>query len=158
MCCLALQTKEGKPARGVTAEEFKKEVLPAIMQAAQEKGLRQASYCFDNASVHKRAINLMEQAGEQKIVKKFMRIPAWPPDFNKVIEHSHAILQEAFFKALASSAVPAAIKGPGLRQLLSDTFFRAITKRPIAADVDTMKDTYKAVIAAKGDYPPPKFR
>ena len=41
---------------------------------------------------------------------------------------------------------------------LERLFYRVLTASSIAADVATLKDTYRAIIRAEGGYPPRKHR
>ena len=150
-----LQTKDGRQAQACTAEEFNTSVLPAVLRAAREKHIMNPTICIDNASIHRDAL-----AGEVAGLDKddFMEIPAHSPDFNKVAEHTHAILKKAFWEYVMDTPDAVPVKQPGifkvnrLKWVLDHVFRERITREGVATDAKSLKDAYKAVILAGGGY------
>ena len=143
-------TGEVRPARGPTGEEILKEVLPAALQGAKEKGITNPVIAMDNTDVHTPALATLRD--DEKLA-----IPTWSPDFMKVIEHNHSYVVAEFERELDKQG-GSRLKPMAHLQLLERVFKRMSTAERVGHDVDTLQDTYGAIIAAGGDYPAHHFR
>jgi hypothetical protein len=149
-----LQTTKGNPATGITKAEFGNfvaKVLDVLDARRAEAGLRRGEQfilCWDNAAVHKDAAAVVGDRAQR------WPQPAHSPDMNKPIEHVHGILDAHMHKWLAhmratqadTRLTPDMCKAELLRA------FNALPTTSIKADVQSLADTWQAIIAASGDY------
>lgn len=168
LACLHLQNTKGQAARAPTADELREVVFSGIQQAIYThptwSKLVAAGVVpilsLDNAPVHKAAMTEQYQADQRLIVDW---VPPYSPDLNKPIEHSHANTVRAFRK----EQYAAILRGQGLRSMgdipalferLEQCFKRANPLEAVRDDVHSLKETYAAVMACNGGYPPAAFR
>ena len=149
-----LQTKEGKEARGVTPEEFN-DLMRALVKKLQEDHQRSLKrgerwqISYDNAAVHTDA----EQA-----VPGINRLPHPPksPDMHKAVEHVHAWLtqkMQAWLLKQEAGKITAEAAKAQLRELFGQLHTESVMK-----DVNSLNDTYKAILSVGGRYPTKHFR
>lgn len=107
------------------------------------------SLSYDNAGPHSKA------AAHHRGMPRHPHPPK-SPDCQKVVEHVHSYLtgkmQAWLWEQRQAPVTPEAAKA----QL--ETAFSGYTITSLAADVDSLKGTYGAIIAAAGAYPAKKFR
>ena len=134
----------GEKAKGPTAEEFLKEVISEAKKAAEEKGIRNPIFAFDNASIHELAKGALPAS-------QVLKVPKWSPDFMKVIEHNHAYVVDRFERYLAKKRN---IKQPPsmFHNLLINCFRDATTKQVVSRDLRGLWPMLRATITVDGDY------
>lgn len=119
-----------------------------------EAGLQRNEHfiiCYDNATVHKTAHELLPTGWER------LPQPAHSPECNKPIEHVHGQMDQKMHSWLAEwrrdngDAQPT----PALCKAKCEQFFRALSAQKISDDVDTLPATWQAVVSAGGDHIPP---
>lgn len=154
-----MQTKDGRKAQGITSAEFV-EVMASIREAllAREnrKKLRAGErwlYSYDNDKVHMGAD--LREAGIE--LRERFDLPACSSDMHKVVEHVHGWLQGKMQKWLEDMD-DARLTVDACKAELDRLFYQVLTTNSIAADVATLKDTYRAIVRAEGGYPPKKHR
>ena len=156
---MLLQTKDGKPAQGITSEEFT-EVMGKIKAAAEapdnssklKRGERWL-YSYDNDKVHVGAD--LTKVGIMPALR--FELPPCSSDMHKVVEHIHAWLQMKMQQWLEDME-ECSLNAEQCKKQLQKLFFKHLQKSSIAADVASLKDTYRAIIAARGGYPAKKHR
>jgi hypothetical protein len=139
------------PARGETSEEFV-DIMCEIRDRVKYV-LANPLYCFDQPTIH--VGSKADAYFQQHCFKQddFFRIPPYSgPDFNKVIEHAHARLLKHIQPWINSQ----------LGGFTTSELFRQIdiaaheVNRPsiIRADVMSLRQTYRGIVANHGDYGP----
>lgn len=151
-----LQTVKGEDARDITAAEFAERVLPLVRKAVVEQKFKQRmsfvtdwQYSFDNATAHERWEEVITES------QRFY-LPACSPDMHKAVEHLHAQMElkmQIWMRQLGHKASLAECQ-----QQLEHIFFNEIKAESIRGDVRSLVDTYKAIVAAGGAYPPKQYR
>lgn len=118
--------------------------------ATDPKFKGQLIYSLDNDAAHQKAIPLLKAAG---VLNGSNRAPLPPlsPDMHKVVEHTHGTMM-GFFNEELGKLDDSARTVDFYIKMLSDIFFERITKEMIAEDTKSLRDTYRAIIAAKGGY------
>ena len=154
-----LQTKDGNPAQSITSAEFA-EVMGKIKAAVEDpsnsrklKRGEQWLYSYDNDKVHVGAD--LTRVGIMPTDR--FDLPACSSDMHKVVEHVHAWLQQQMQLWLEDMEEQSLSPDQCTRQL-QQIFFNQLQQSSIAADVATLKDTYRAIIAAGGGYPAKRHR
>jgi hypothetical protein len=154
-----LQTTTGNKAQGITAAEFN-DYLTSLLQELErrrgEAGLRRGEkwiLCFDNARVHSHAAEVMGNRAER-----------WPqpphsPDMQKVIEHVHGQLDKSMHTWLRKQRKtdPRAHITPAACQQEVQAAFNRLKADSILRDVNTLPDTWQAIVAAGGSYVSPEL-
>jgi aspartyl/asparaginyl-tRNA synthetase len=84
------------------------------------------------------------------------RIPAYSPEFNKVIEHAHARLKQAVQTALSKTSE--AWSFPMIKEIVEQAFQEVNTPATIKKDVESLTATYNQIVHAKGGHIPRRFR
>ena len=155
ICCHDLQTKKGTKARGCTSWEFMYWVMPEAYSQAVLAGIKDPIFAFDNNHIHHDVQEHPEMLGLAPA--NILKLPNYSPDFNKAIEHNHAYTQSAFMAELRDHPFDEPLDPVKLRQLLERVFFHHTTVKMVCTDVDSMRQTWDAVIERKGGYPIPKL-
>ena len=103
---------------------------------------------MDNAAFHNHPL---PQIGARRVT-----LPALSPELHKVVEHAIARIKQGFKRWLRDHPQSTSMHKAfaALHQIAQQQCSADIIKR----DVDSLRDTYNAVLAASGDYPPKKFR
>ncbi len=113
-------------------------------------------YSFDNDRIH----TVVEVLASLQINKRNrVPLPANSPDLHGVVERCIARLKRAFQQWLYDH--PAARTMEEYQQALKHLFFNDPTvasPRVINKQVEAMPKVYAAVVAAKGDHPPKRFK
>jgi hypothetical protein len=154
---ISLQTKSGGASKGLATKEFSfkaKSLIGKLKKKLTTSGKYKKKLMrvfYDKAKFHPPTVEALGVKGALLHV-----LPTNSPDMNKVVEHAHARVKKTFADLWAAN--PELItreQGVALlRRVLNDPeTFSGIKK-----DFLTMKQTYKAVITAKGGWPPSKFR
>jgi len=110
-------------------------------------------YSYDNDKVHMGA-DLTEvgiMPGDR------FALPPCSSDMHKVVEHTHAWLQGQMQKWLEDMEEHR-LTADACKLKLQHLVDSKLKQSSIAADVASLKDTYRAIIAARGGYPPKKYR
>ena len=154
-----MQRKDGKEAQGVTSHELG-EIMKQFVEKAQEPAdtahLRRGEhwlYSWDNDKVHRGAD--MTQAGIQP--EHRFHLPELSSEMHKVVEHVHAWLdrhmqlwlQTQHHKELTIDAC---------KQQLEHLFYNVLPKESIQKDVESLVETYEAVVLAGGGHVTKEFR
>jgi len=154
-----LQTKDGNPAQGITSEEFT-QVMGKIKAAAEasenSRKLKRGErwlYSYDNDKVHVGAD--LTKVGIMPALR--FELPPCSSDMHKVVEHIHAWLQMKMQQWLEDME-ESSLSAEECKKQLQELFFNNLQQSSIAADVASLKDTYRAIIAARGGYPAKKHR
>jgi hypothetical protein len=118
--------------------------------ASHPKFKGQLIYSFDNDSAHNKALPHLAAAGVLNGSNR-APLPALSPDMHKVVEHTHGTLMQHFNEMMeelddSPRTVEFYIKE------LKKIFFDRITPEMITADTRSLRETYTAIIAAKGGY------
>lgn len=127
------------------------ELLQVLEEKKTEVGLRRTqkwALCFDNAKVHGAAATVIHN-----------RADIWPqpphsPDMNKAIEHVHAQLDDKMHSWMRKMRreSPSVTLTPDLCKAQVKSFFYQLPPVKIGQDVKTLKETYRAIVAAGGKY------
>ncbi len=154
-----MQTKDGKKAQGITSAEFT-EIMSIIkdtlLTRENRKKLKAGEswlYSYDNDKVHQGAD--LTEAGIHP--KDRFDLPPCSSDMHKVVEHVHGWLQGRMQKWLEDKDEEK-LTVQECKAELERLFKHELKTESIAADVATLKDTYRAIIRAEGGYPPKKHR
>lgn len=138
----------------MTTEEFNvlMEELVSKLEEQAPLSLRRPErwqLSYDNAAVHSEA---------ERVVPGVYRLPhpRKSPDMHKVVEHMHAWLTQEMQVWLLKQEGPH-VDADAAKQQLQDSFYSYKTAS-IMADVNSLPDTYKAIIAAGGSYPIKHYR
>jgi hypothetical protein len=154
-----LQTKRGREAQGITSAEFTdimaqlREILQSRENSIKLRRGEQWLYSYDNDKVHMGAD--LTEAGIMPVER--FDLPACSSDMHKAVEHIHAWLQFKMQLWLEQQEEQR-LTVDACKAELERLFFHELKASSIAADVATLKDTYRAIIAAGGGYPPKKHR
>jgi DDE superfamily endonuclease len=148
-----MQTTKNAPAKGTTGQEMK-EIIEAVHLKALKKQQKDkhafeggVRVCWDNARPHKWA--------EKQLPKKsfkFVKIPPYSPDFNKVIEHRFNHIKRLFQQRVFDNPKIRTFKAAA--KLLKKVVNETVTQDAVMADASTMKQTLKAIYDADGGWPP----
>lgn len=108
---------------------------------------------MDNDTAHKRA-----RLDERCIWDRRMKysLPPLSPDMHKVVEHVHAFLVQAM-QAWRQTLWPHKPSEQQCKEKLVQLFY-SYQPASIQADVDSLPDTYQAIIDNAGMYPPKEYR
>ncbi|WIA15080.1 hypothetical protein OEZ85_001778 [Tetradesmus obliquus] len=153
------KTKKGKKARGVTSMEVN-DIMKLFKEKAEEPGnmahLRRGEhwlYSWDNDKIHKGAD--MSKMG----IKPEHRfdLPELSSDMHKTVEHVHGWLdhhmqlwlQKQNRKELTIDAC---------KQQLQHLFYNVLKKESIQRDVESLVETYEAIVLAGGGHVTSQFR
>lgn len=158
-----MQTNTGQePKKWVTGEfnnimkrvEKKVRALQKSRPNSFKGGVR---YVMDNALYHHQWM--------QQHSHKVYPTPSHSYEFNKVVEHlNNAIKQEAnreYFKLMAQQCqgdVPRYVTFEGALKIVEAAVKKMTRPESLLKDAKTMRDTFKAVIAAKGDSIAQKYK
>jgi hypothetical protein len=146
---------EEVPAKAETAEEFV-DVMCEVRDRVKYV-LPKPLYCFDQPSIHARPLAAEHFKKQNFTQEDFFSIPPYSgADFNKVVEHAHARL-----KKFIQPWINAQIHGLTVPEIFRMISIGALTvNHPtvIRADVMSLRQTYKGIIASKGGYGPKRDR
>jgi hypothetical protein len=154
-----LQTKQNKTAKGFTSEEFADFMgdLKAVMDSPEQSQLLRRGerwmYSWDNDKIHKGAD--LEEVGFEEGDR--FPLPELSSDMHKVVEHCHAWLDRAMQRWLEEQE-DEQLTGQQCMDELVRLFEQELPLEGIRKDVKSLKDTYRAVVAAAGGNVPAKFR
>lgn len=145
---------KARPARSPTAQEFVDFVVSvrAVMAAHFQHPL----YIFDNPWFHvgKEATRLFLESGFPD--EEMLKIPPYSPEFNKVVEHSHARLVPAVEAGVTAN--PNVWGFEPVCQIISEAFATVNTPEFIRRDTLTWTDTCDAIVEAEGGHIQHRFR
>lgn len=148
-----------KAAQDITKLEFRR-FLSELVDELQDKkraaelGRREGFILsIDNATVHLGADGLLPAGWE------VLPHPAYSPDCNKPIEHVHGQLDDLMHKWLlqwrrlhaGGNPTPAECKAQCL------AYFNALSPASLAADINTLPETWQEIINVGGSYTAGKF-
>jgi hypothetical protein len=159
-----LQTKGSpghppRPASDITTAEFNSifsELVQVLQDRKLEAGLRRTEHfiiCLDHATVHNEAATLLPQGWQ------LLPHPPHSPECNKPIEHVHGQMDEKVHSWLLEWRDTHGDSNPTPQQCtdVCRDFFTALPTSKIAADISTLPDTWRAVVAVRGDYIAPRL-
>jgi len=153
------KTKDGREAQGITSAEFTEimgTIREALLARENRKKLKAGQrwlYSYDNDKVHTGAD--LRQAGIQPSDR--FELPECSSDMHKVVEHVHGWLHSKMQRWL-EDVDEQRLTAAACKTELERLFNQVLDINSIAADVHTLKDTYRAIIRAEGGYPPKKHR
>lgn len=135
-------------------QEFKdllKNLKTELQARKEDAGLRrrdQFIIVLDHATVHNQAAQIL---GPGWVV---LPHPPHSPDCNKPIEHVHGQLDAKMKQWLVSIREQQPGVDPSVDQCKGQlvNFFSAIPTASIAADIDTLPDTWQEIVNQGGDY------
>lgn len=133
------------------ADDIVKRLLHVLSERKIEAGLRRNDkwyICFDHASVHNNVASLLGRNAE------LWPQPAHSPDFNKPIEHVHSQVDAAvkgWLKQQRQQNPQHRITPAESMQQVEDAFYR-ISTTSIKADIESLPNTWQAVVANGGGY------
>lgn len=110
-------------------------------------------FSYDNDKVHIGA----DLSSVGILEKDRFALPPCSSDMHKTVEHVHAWLQAQMQKWL-ETVEQQKLTPEMCQEQLEHIFYQQLKPSSIAADVASLKDTYQAIIAAGGGYPPKKYR
>jgi hypothetical protein len=158
--------QRGNPARGPTGQEFFQEVLAPVLAAAKNKLARKLEagvkplISFDNDRIHISALenNAVQLRKQYKWDSSTMRCPLSPysPDMHRVIEHTHGLATIKFRQWLYNN--PKHYEVHEYQAAFEAIYRECSSAAVISADVASLPDVYKAVIAENGGWPRHAFR
>jgi hypothetical protein len=124
----------------------------AIMEARK----MHPRFVFDNPYIHvgKKAMDFMHEKGIDPALH--FRIPAYSPEFNKVIEHAHARLQPAIQMELSKNREAWSFQR--VKDIVEQAFQEVNKPATIKKDVESLPATYKQILDAKGGHIPRRYR
>ena len=159
-----LQTKGGpghpsKPASDITTAEFNdifRELVQVLQNRKIEAGLTRTQgfiICLDHATVHSDAESLLPPGW------KLLPHPPHSPECNKPIEHVHSQMDEKMHSWLLEwrELHPGTNPTPQECKQQCEAFLTALPASRIAADINTLPDTWEAITAAGGGYIAPSL-
>ncbi len=150
---LPMQTTKNVLAKGTTGQEMKQIIEIVHRKALEEQRKAKDGFkggvrvCWDNARPHKWA--------EKQLPKrffKFVSIPPYSPDFNKVIEHRFNHIKRVFQQRVFDDPRIRTFKAAA--KLLKTVVEETVTPDIVMKDASTMKQTLRAVYDADGGWPP----
>lgn len=162
-----------REALGPTAREFAEVVMKPIIQAGRSlqnnakykryfPGDAETLYSFDSARIHQAALvkdpngtTLLTPYWFQEGVHR-VPLPPYSPDMHKVIEHTHAVAEAKFGKWLMEDTKKYNIEE--YKAKFEQIYRESCTHKVVAADVQTLHDTYDAIVNVGGDWPVKEFR
>jgi hypothetical protein len=151
-----MQGKAAGAPTGAEVQGFISDLIKLLQLRRAEAGLQPRedwAFVYDNASVHAELGCVC--AGKVVVV----HIPPHSPDFNKPIEHVWGQIDahvHAWVRQRQQQQPGARITAAQLQAQVAAAF-QGVSKDSVAADVASLPDTYEAVIAARGAYPPARF-
>jgi hypothetical protein len=155
----SLQTKDGIPAQSITSAEFTevmKYIKSAVEASVNSRKLKRGEkwlYSYDNDKVHVGAD--LTKVGIMPASR--FELPACSSDMHKAVEHIHAWLEMKMQQWLEDME-ESSLNAEQCKRQLQKFFCEDLQQSSIAADVASLKDTYRAIIAAGGGYPAKKYR
>lgn len=158
-----MQTAKGDPAVGCTSaewadcmERFKEAAKRAVRLGgwhAYHKYPATKFWSFDNDKIHQNK-NLWRALSIQK--KNRYPLPPNSPDMHKVVEHCIHNLKTKFKDFLYKN--PKQLTMAEYQKVLKNIFHKEVKAESIKEDVDTLYDTYRGILRARGGQPPQQFR
>lgn len=147
---------EAKDITMVEAEDILKRLLSKLSEKKIELGIPRTEefhICYDHASVHNTLHKVIQSTS--------LKVKIWPqppksPDCNKPIEHVHGWIDADMHKWLRHTRClnpNHKIHEDECKQKCIE-FFEKIPASKIAADVETLPDTWQAIVDAGGDHIP----
>lgn len=125
---------------------MREHLLPALVAAVAEKGITDPCYCYDHARPYDAA---SDSVGIERGSAACCPIAPSSGDMNKPVEHAIHTLKAAFTRWLmeggATNLTPARAQSK-----LEELFFSTVTQASVAADVETLRDTMRAIVTPKG--------
>lgn len=119
----------------------------AIHATALAAGIEEPVYVADNATAHG---GMGRDCKNVNLRYETLPIPARSPDFNKVAEHAVANVKAGFYRLLYTEA-PAQLTPARAQMLLRAAFEKSITRKAVAADIDSMALTLQVIAAEEGE-------
>lgn len=131
--------------------------IKAVLEAPENSRIlsrgQKWRFSYDNDKVHTGAdltsVGILE--------KDRLALPPCSSDMHKTVEHVHAWLQAHMQKWL-ETVEQQKLTSEMCQEQLQHIFYQQLKASSIAADVASLRDTYLAIIAAGGGYPPKKYR
>ena len=159
-----LQTKGGPghpphEAKDITTAEFNnifKELVQVLQDRKVEAGLKRTEHfiiCIDGATVHNEAHSLLPRGWQ------LLPHPPHSPECNKPIEHAHGQMDQKMHSWLLEWRDTHGNQNPTPQQCKDKCkdFFTALPASKIAADINSLPDTWRALVAAGGNYIAPNL-
>ncbi len=136
------------------AINLKAQAMVAPLLGAQQQ--QHIVYSFDNDRIHTAALPELQNRG---ILTPNNRAPLPPssPDMHKVVEHCIARVSTMINEELVNSD-DIVHSVAYWQQRLVHLFNTGITAPQVAADVESLKHTYEAIINAHGGWPARQYR
>jgi hypothetical protein len=133
-----------------------RELVQVLKNRKIDAGLKRSEgfiLCIDGASVHNEAHNLLPRGWQ------LLPHPAHSPECNKPIEHVHSQMDEKMHSWLLQWRESHPNTNPTPQQCKDQcvAFFTALPADKIEADINTLPDTWEAIVAARGDYIAPRL-
>jgi hypothetical protein len=161
-CCTpnpALQTKQGKRAKGATSHEVN-EIMKKIREAAEKPQnmvhLARGEhwlYSYDNDKIHRGA-----DMGQMGILPEHrFPLPELSSEMHKVVEHVHAWL-DYHMQLWLQKQNRKELKIEACKQQLEHLFYNVLKKESIQKDVQSLVQTFEAVVLAGGHHVTSEFR
>lgn len=149
MACL--QTKKKEDARGFTAMEAT-DRLTAVIKDARAAYRKHPDrfgfhlrFSWDAASAHNSA-----EADLPILAEQLLKPPAHSPDLQRCIEIPHSWVRKEFNQRLCADRGIKTVRA-GIR-LLKKVVKGMVTKTKVRKLVKGMPDTYRSIVAKKGDW------
>lgn len=127
-------------------------VVPLMVGSGQQ----QLVWSFDNDRVHQAALPMLREQGLLTTTNR-APLPPFSPDMHKVVEHCIARLTCMVAAELADTE-DIHLDVAHWMARLEQMFFGAITADSIARDVDSLADTYRAILEVEGAWPAKRYR
>lgn len=146
-----LQTKKNEVARGYTAMEATDRLTAVIKDARAAYRKHPDRFAFhlrfswDGASAHNSA-----EADLPILAEQLLKPPAHSPDLQRCIEIPHSWVKTEFNQRLCADRRIKSVKD-GIK-LLHSVVKKAVTKPKVRNLVKGMRETYRSIVAKKGDW------
>lgn len=154
-----MQTKEGNPAQGATSHEVE-EIIKRIREKAEkpENKVHLARkehwlYSWDNDKIHRGAD--MRKMGI--LPEHRFPLPELSSEMHKVVEHVHAWLDH-HMQLWLQKQNRKELDIEACKQQLEHQFYKVLPKESIQKDVQSLVQTYEAVVLAGGGHVTSEFR
>jgi hypothetical protein len=137
-----------RPAQSPTAEEFVNFLSDARNIMIAKK--MHPRFVYDNPYIHvgSKAQDFMREKDIDPALH--FCIPAFSPEFNKVIEHAHARLKHRVETALSQPHAPWSFQM--IRDIVEQAFQEVNTPATIKPDVESLPAMYDQILDAKGGH------
>jgi hypothetical protein len=167
---LHVQTMKGTKAKGPTRDEIRHLLMQASAKLAEHprwpRGWKPI-WSMDNVSMHVAAAEdwhgawRVNEDGSEAVMGEILFVPPYSPDLHQVIEHVHANTCGMWKRELMHLPFESKVYATVVEvfEHLQECFYKANTTGTVSANIRKVyMETYLAVLALDGGWPPAKLR